>query len=44
MDSNGLGLAIVRLIMDLHGGWQLAHSDAQGTVFTLLFPVRAVNP
>jgi two-component system heavy metal sensor histidine kinase CusS len=37
--SSGLGLAIVRTIMELHGGRVYAESDARGTRFVLLFPV-----
>ncbi len=37
-DSGGLGLAIVRSIMQLHGGEVRVHSDAQATRFTLRFP------
>lgn len=38
-DSGGLGLAIVRSIMQLHGGTARVVSDADGTIFTLDFPV-----
>lgn len=38
-DSGGLGLAIVRSIMQLHGGEVEVSSTAQATVFTLLLPV-----
>jgi len=37
--SAGLGLAIVRTIMDLHGGRAHAESDARSTRFILTFPV-----
>lgn len=40
-DSGGLGLAIVRSIMHLHGGQVSVHSDAQGTCFSLHFPTPA---
>lgn len=40
-DSGGLGLAIVRSIMQMHGGSVRVHSDAQGTRFVLGFPQRA---
>ncbi|WP_237288653.1 heavy metal sensor histidine kinase [Variovorax sp. PAMC 28711] len=40
-ESSGLGLAIVRSIMALHGGQLLAKSDRHETVFTLVFPARA---
>jgi two-component system heavy metal sensor histidine kinase CusS len=36
--STGLGLSIVRAIMDLHGGAAHVDSDAQRTRFTLVFP------
>ena len=38
-DSGGLGLAIVRSIMQLHGGAVRVESSAAGTCFTLSFPV-----
>lgn len=38
-DSGGLGLAIVRSIMQLHGGAVQVESSAAGTCFTLRFPV-----
>jgi two-component system heavy metal sensor histidine kinase CusS len=38
-DSGGLGLAIVRSIMQLHGGAVHVESSAAGTCFTLRFPV-----
>lgn len=34
----GLGLAIVRSVMELHGGDAHVESDAQGTRFVLTFP------
>lgn len=37
-DSGGLGLAIVRSIMQLHGGEVRVTSDATGTCFSLSFP------
>jgi two-component system heavy metal sensor histidine kinase CusS len=37
--SAGLGLAIVRTIMDLHGGRAHAESDTRSTRFILTFPV-----
>lgn len=37
-DSGGLGLAIVRSIMHLHGGSASVTSDNDGTRFTLSFP------
>lgn len=40
----GLGLALVRHIVELHGGTVHARSDGPGTgaSFTLMFPIRAV--
>lgn len=38
-DSGGLGLAIVRSIMQLHGGEVRVESDAAGTRFILAFPL-----
>ena len=40
-DSGGLGLAIVRSIMQLHGGEVRVRSDAQQTEFTLRFAETA---
>ncbi|WP_028456331.1 heavy metal sensor histidine kinase [Chitinilyticum litopenaei] len=39
-DSGGLGLAIVRSIMQLHRGSARVSSNAQQTCFTLVFPDR----
>ncbi|WNW13917.1 heavy metal sensor histidine kinase [Pseudomonas sp. DTU_2021_1001937_2_SI_NGA_ILE_001] len=39
-DTGGLGLAIVRSIMQAHGGQVRVASDAQGTVFTLVFALN----
>jgi two-component system, OmpR family, heavy metal sensor histidine kinase CusS len=36
--ATGLGLSIVRAIMDLHGGTAGVRCDAAGTTFTLAFP------
>ncbi|SHH20460.1 heavy metal sensor histidine kinase [Massilia sp. CF038] len=41
-DSGGLGLAIVRSIMDLHGGSAGVVSGQGGTCFTLRFPRRVI--
>jgi two-component system heavy metal sensor histidine kinase CusS len=38
-DSGGLGLAIVRSIMNMHGGSVQVKSGPQGTRFTLCFPL-----
>lgn len=40
-DSGGLGLAIVRSILQMHGGTVRAESDATGTRFVLVFPLPA---
>ncbi|HEX7672318.1 MAG TPA: ATP-binding protein [Polyangiaceae bacterium] len=42
----GLGLALVRHIVELHGGDVAAHSDGvgKGAAFTVSLPVRAVIP
>ena len=37
----GLGLALVRQIADIHGARVTAESGAEGTVFTLLLPVKS---
>ncbi|MBY0239317.1 MAG: heavy metal sensor histidine kinase [Burkholderiaceae bacterium] len=42
-DSGGLGLAIVRSIMQLHGGQVAVTSGAEGTRFTLTFPQGALD-
>ncbi|MCQ4257534.1 heavy metal sensor histidine kinase [Stutzerimonas stutzeri] len=41
-DTGGLGLAIVRSIMQLHGGEVSVRSDAKGTEFILRFPAEMV--
>jgi len=38
--STGLGLSIVRAIMDLHGGTAAVHADGGHIRFTLAFPAR----
>ena len=40
-DSGGLGLAIVRSIMQMHGGSVRVETGASGTRFVLVFPRRA---
>lgn len=39
-DSGGLGLAIVRSIVQMHGGAVRVESGASGTRFVLAFPQR----
>lgn len=41
-DSGGLGLAIVRSIMQLHGGQVTVDSGQSGTRFSLVLPIRRV--
>jgi PAS domain S-box-containing protein len=42
----GLGLAIVRHLVELHGGtvWAESPGEGQGTTFTVRLPLRAINP
>ncbi|MBL8549542.1 MAG: PAS-domain containing protein [Hyphomonadaceae bacterium] len=41
----GLGLALVRSFVDLHGGWVALESEpGRGTVVTVHLPVRAATP
>lgn len=40
-ESTGLGLALVRSIMELHGGSATAESEGGRTTFSLRFPARA---
>lgn len=40
-DSGGLGLAIVRSIMQMHGGSVRVETGDSGTRFVLVFPRRA---
>ncbi|MEP6556938.1 MAG: heavy metal sensor histidine kinase [Burkholderiales bacterium] len=42
-DSGGLGLAIVRSIMQLHSGTADVRSDPAGIAFVLRFPVDAIS-
>ncbi|HBG06614.1 MAG TPA: hybrid sensor histidine kinase/response regulator [Geobacter sp.] len=39
--GSGLGLSIVRGIMDVHGGAVWVEGDGKGSVFSLLFPISA---
>lgn len=44
-DGLGLGLSIVKSIMDLHGGTiQTQSNSSTGTTFTLIFPPKQLNP
>jgi signal transduction histidine kinase len=42
----GLGLAIVRHLVELHGGlvWAESEGEGKGAVFTVALPIRAVFP
>jgi CheY-like chemotaxis protein/anti-sigma regulatory factor (Ser/Thr protein kinase) len=40
----GIGLALVKRLVDLHGGSIEVRSDAGGTVFTVSLPLRASRP
>jgi two-component system heavy metal sensor histidine kinase CusS len=42
-ESGGLGLAIVRSIMQLHHGRVRVSSTAQQTCFSLIFPTKSAN-
>lgn len=42
-DSGGLGLAIVRAIVQTHRGHVSVNSDSTGTVFVLFFPGKVVD-
>jgi signal transduction histidine kinase len=39
--STGLGLSIVKRIIDMHGGEVNAHSPGQGATFTILLPATS---
>ena len=39
--GNGLGLSLVKRIVDAHGGSVSVHSTASGAAFTMTFPVQA---
>lgn len=40
--GTGIGLALVRAFVEMHGGNITAHSDEKGTTFTLTFPKQDV--
>lgn len=41
--GTGIGLALVRAFVEMHGGTIAAHSDEKGTVFTVTLPKRDVS-
>lgn len=41
--GTGIGLALVRAFVEMHGGQITAHSDERGTTFTVLLPAQSVS-
>lgn len=41
--GTGIGLALVRAFVEMHGGNIAAHSDDKGTTFTVTFPKQDVS-
>lgn len=41
--GTGIGLALVRAFVEMHGGIITAHSDEKGTMFVITFPRREVT-
>ena len=41
--GTGIGLALVRAFVEMHGGQITAHSDEKGATFTVLFPAQSVS-
>ncbi len=41
--GTGIGLALVRAFVEMHGGNIVAHSDGKGTTFTVTFPKQDVS-
>lgn len=39
----GIGLALVRAFVEMHGGQITAHSNEKGATFTVLFPAQSVS-
>lgn len=42
--GTGIGLALVRAFVEMHGGTITAHSDEKGTTFTVTFPKQNLAP
>ena len=42
--GNGVGLSLVRAIVELHGGKVVCSSDDAGTAFTVTLPLRSASP
>lgn len=40
--GTGIGLALVRAFVEMHGGQITAHSDEKGATFTVLLPVQGI--
>lgn len=41
--GTGIGLALVRAFVEMHGGQITARSDEKGTTFTVLFPAQSIS-
>lgn len=41
--GTGIGLALVRAFVEMHGGNIMAHSNEKGTTFTIIFPKQDVS-
>ena len=41
--GTGIGLALVRAFVEMHGGQITAHSDEKGATFTVLFPAQSIS-
>lgn len=41
--GTGIGLALVRAFVEMHGGQITAQSDEKGTTFTVLLPVQSIS-
>ena len=41
--GTGIGLALVRAFVEMHGGQITAHSNEKGATFTVLFPAQSVS-
>ena len=41
--GTGIGLALVRAFVEMHGGQIIAQSDEKGTIFTVLLPAQSIS-